>query len=70
MKFYVAIHRESFYNSEDVDIKHYEIEAESLEEAEQKAQNMAIRIEVLSSTRVVSDVVVSAQKGDYVQNLV
>ena len=63
MKFDVEIHRESFYNSEDVDIKHHELEADSLEEAEEEARKLAIRIEIRSSTRLVTAVKVT-RKSD------
>jgi len=65
MKFDVEIHRESFYNSEDVDIKHHELEADSLEEAEKEARKLAIRIEIRSSTRLVTavKVTIKSDKG-------
>ena len=63
MKYDVEIHRESFYNTEDVDVKHYEIDAESLEEAENEAQKLAIRVEIASTTRLVSNVIVSLKNG-------
>ena len=61
MKFDVEIHRESFYNSEDIDIKHHELEADSLEEAEKEARKLAIRIEIRSSTRLVTAVKVTVK---------
>ena len=64
MKYDVEIHRESFYNTEDVDVKHYEIDAESLEEAENEAQKLAIRVEIASTTRLVSNVIVSLKNGE------